>query len=275
MNFIEVRIEASAEISEILIAELAEIGFDTFEETETGVNAYIEQGSFDKELLDNTIERYRNNFPIRYQFAEIERKNWNEEWEKNFQPIEIKGICRVIASFHKSDPSYPYEIVINPKMTFGTGHHSTTSSMMEFQLEQDYINKKVADIGCGTGILAILASKLGAREVVGIEIEDWSVENARENVELNGCKGITIYTGTLEENEIGTGYDIVLANINKNVLLDEIRAYAQLLKKGGELLLSGFYEDDIIDLERKAAEYNLKKRQIKVKDNWAAVLFVN
>jgi ribosomal protein L11 methyltransferase len=275
MDFIEVRIEASAEVSEILIAELAEIGFDTFEETETGINAYSEKENFNKELLDNLIRRYSNSFPIRYQYSEIEKRNWNEEWEKNFQPIEIKGICRVIASFHKSDPSYPYEIVINPKMTFGTGHHSTTSSMMEFQLEQDYKDKKVADIGCGTGILAILAHKLGAKEVVGVEIEDWSVENARENAQLNGCEEIKIYQGILADNEIGSGYDIVLANINKNVLLEEIPFYSRLLKKGGELLLSGFYEQDINDLEKKASECNLKKKQVKIKDNWAAVLFVN
>lgn len=267
--------ETSSEASDILIAELSEMGFSTFEEYESGFKGYIEKNNFDNNLLLSVIERYRQEFPIKYLIEEIEKKNWNEEWEKNFTPIEINGICRVRASFHPPDTAFLYEIIINPKMTFGTGHHSTTALMIEFQLTQEYRKKNVADIGCGTGILAIMAEKLGAKKVVGLEIEDWSVENAKENVKENNCSSIEIYEGKISENQLKKEFDIVLANINKNVLLEELSEYKKILKTGGELVLSGFYQEDVIDIEVKAAQSGLLKSGLKIRDNWAAVLFKN
>lgn len=275
MNFIEVRLKTTLEASEILMAEISELGFSMFEEMDNGFKGYIDGIAFNKTLLDDVIVRYKEIFPIEYQISEIEKVNWNEEWEKNFNPIEINDTCRIRASFHKPDPNFKYEIIVNPKMTFGTGHHSTTALMVEFQLMKDHAGKEVADIGCGTAILAILASKLGAKRVVGIEIEDWSVENAKENVIENNCRGIEIYEGKVSERLRSQKFDIVLANINKNVLLEEMPEYKKILKPEAELILSGFYKEDIIDIETRAAEFNLEKVDYRIKNNWAAVAFRN
>ncbi|HYG37614.1 MAG TPA: 50S ribosomal protein L11 methyltransferase [Cytophagales bacterium] len=275
MDFIEVRLITSPEASDILIAELSEIGFTMFEEDPSGFKGYIEGNAFNKSLFDDVIKKYQGVFPIECSIEEIKKINWNEEWEKNFNPIEINGICRIRASFHPYKPEFKYDIVINPKMSFGTGHHSTTALMIEFQLEQEYKGKYVADIGCGTGILSIMAAKLGAKKVVGLEIEDWSVENARENVAENNSRDVQIYEGTVGQVFTDEVFDIVLANINKNVLLEEMPQYKKILKPKGELLLSGFYKEDIIDIEKRAAQFGLEKKDFKIKENWAAVLFRN
>ncbi len=272
MNYLELSVNVSPEFSEIIMAELAQIGFESFTEENDLLNAYILENELDKQDLEEIFERYSTLTELKYTLNEIEKRNWNEEWENAYQPIEVEGRCRVRASFHEADPSFEYDIVINPKMSFGTGHHETTSMMLAYQLEIDHVQKSVLDVGSGTGILAIMAELRGATEIGAFDIEDWAAENARENTQLNDCKHITVRLGTIED-EPAIKYDIVLANINRNILLREIPIYKQFMKENGILLVSGFYESDAEDIAEKAAEVGLKQLGIKTKNNWACVLF--
>jgi ribosomal protein L11 methyltransferase len=264
MHFIEVKIIASSELSELLIAELVDVGYDSFQETDEGLDAYIEQGLFEEPKLKELLERYSPDEVIPYSFSLLEDKNWNEEWEKNFQPVIIGEDCIVRASFHIPETPYKYDIVINPKMSFGTGHHETTSMMIANQLEIDHKGKTVMDAGSGTGILAILATKLEASLVDAFDVEDWAFENLKENAILNGCSTILIGKGDVTKVELREKeYDIILANINRNVLLDEMPEYCRRLKSGGTLVLSGFYLHDVPMLEERAGEFGLKKSIVK------------
>lgn len=275
MRFIEVKIIASSELSELLIAELVEIGYDSFQETDEGLDAYIEQEIFLEPTLKEVLARYSANESIPYSFSLLEDKNWNEEWEKNFQPVIIGEDCIVRASFHIPKIPYKYDIVINPKMSFGTGHHETTSMMIANQLEINHKGKTVMDAGSGTGILAILASKLEASLVDAFDIEDWAFENLKENAILNGCSTILIGKGDVTKVELREKeYDIILANINRNVLLDEMPEYYKRLKAGGTLVLSGFYVHDSPLLETRAGEFGLEKKSSKDKNNWASLVFI-
>jgi ribosomal protein L11 methyltransferase len=272
MSFLEIKISCPSGLSEILIAELSSSGYNSFLETDEGLNAYIEEDIFSEELLKEIIRKYRGK--IKYEKIFLENKNWNEEWEKNFEPVVVAGKCRIRASFHPSDPSYTYDIVINPKMSFGTGHHETTSLMIENQLEIDHAGKKVLDAGGGTGILAVMASKLGASDVLAYDIEDWAFENMKENCNLNLCRNIKTAQGTIKDLKLlPETYDIILANINRNVLLEEIPSYSQVLKQDGFLVLSGFYEEDISELENVARHSSLKFLGVKTKNRWASLAF--
>lgn len=273
MDFIEIKLTCSQELSEMLLAELSYIGFDTFEETENGVNAYIEEGNFDEEALQEILNRYSALGNIAFEKQLIKKVNWNEEWEKNYSPIMIGDKCLIRASFHKVDKEYPYEIVIDPKMSFGTGHHETTSQVIEHQLEIDHSGKKVLDVGCGTGILAIMAKKLGAKEIAACDIDPWCIENSLENFEKNDAREIQVKEGTLKESGIQGKFDILIANINRNVLLEEIPDYSHCLQKGGYLLLSGFYEADVADIQELAEQNGLVKLKQTSKNKWAALTF--
>ena len=202
----------------------------------------------------------------------IEKQNWNEEWEKNYQPIIVDDRCMIRAHFHHPDKKYPYEIIITPKMSFGTGHHQTTYLMVKNQMEIDHKNKRVMDAGCGTAILSIMASKLGAREVEAFDIDDWSVVNGQENMEVNHCTNINLRQGKITAFDFGAPFDIILANINKNVLLEEMNLYVKQMKPGSLLLLSGFYEKDIPDLLAEAEKYSLKEIRRDNRETWAALL---
>jgi ribosomal protein L11 methyltransferase len=275
MQFIEVKISAAPDISEILLAELIAVGYDSFQETDEGLDAYVEEALFSEAQLREILAKYAVLGDLPYSFSKLEQKNWNEEWEKNFQPVTIGNTCIVRASFHQPDKEYQYDIVINPKMSFGTGHHETTSMMLAHQLEIDHHDKSVMDAGSGTGILAIMASKLQARLVDAFDIEDWAFDNLKENIILNNCLNVEAEKGTvtsvgLRQQE----YDIILANINRNVLLDEIPEYHHRLKAGGTLVLSGFYMEDIPLIEERAAEFGLKKTSVKEKNNWASLVFI-
>jgi ribosomal protein L11 methyltransferase len=272
MSYIEIKVITSSEFSEILMAELAEIGFETFTEEANGLNAYIPEDQFDKESLEEVFGRYADFFEFTHTINTIEKQNWNAEWEKNYPPIRVGDQVLVRASFHEPDPNVPYDIVINPKMSFGTGHHETTSMVMAHQLEISHQNMKVIDIGCGTNILAILAEKLGATELSAFDIEEWAAENSRENAELNGCRHITVRQGTIEDEPLKQ-YDIILANINRNILLRDINQYINYLRPGGTIIISGFYTTDQNDIEAKFAEFGLKKVAEKSKNNWASVRF--
>lgn len=272
MNYIELSLLIEDDFAEIMIAELAEIGFESFVETNEGVDAYIEEDAFDDTTLKQLLETYAARTALSYTLKKIEKTNWNEEWEKNFQPIEVADTVYVRADFHAPQPRFKYDVVITPKMSFGTGHHETTSMVMELQLGIEHQNKTVLDVGTGTGILGILASKLGASTIHSFDIDEWSVTNTIENMEMNAVNNMTVVQGTIQD-ETPAQYDIVLANINRNILLNEIPLYSQFIKPGGWLIVSGFYEKDIADIQAVAAKADLQKTMHLNKNQWAAVVF--
>jgi ribosomal protein L11 methyltransferase len=275
MDFIEVALTVNPEFADILTAEMGELGFDAFEDTAEGFNAYIDEDKFSQEELDRMLARYTDFVQVEYQVQKIARQNWNEEWERNFHPLFIADQVSVRASFHEKPANAKFDIVINPKMSFGTGHHETTTLMIENQLTFDHKGKRVLDMGCGTGILAIMAGELGAAEIVAVEIEDWTVENARENAELNNYSSIEVRLGGAETIEGDQPYDIILANINRNVLLEDMPAYVAVLKPEGILLLSGFYTEDLSAIQERATELGLHYVSHRVKNNWVSAIFRN
>lgn len=272
MEYLEFKITCTEEYKDILIAELAEVGFDSFLETEEGIEAYITEDLFDRADFDAVIDKYKVEAGLSVTEGRMAKVNWNEEWEKHYDPIEVGEDVYVRASFHAPKQGVAHEIVINPKMSFGTGHHATTYLMLTHQLNIDHSGKRVIDIGSGTGILAIMAHKLGAKEVEALDIDEWSVENGEENFALNGLPDIKMGLGTIREVAPEGTFDITLANINKNVLLDEMEVYADLVKPGGHLLLSGFYEHDIPDILEKAGAYGLELKDQKTRSDWAALV---
>lgn len=269
------QVTCDPEYAEILMAEIAEAGFDTFLETDKGFEAYVEMEKYDKEQLQFIKEKYSVQTPIIFFQDRIQKQNWNEAWEKSYEPIVVDDKCLIRADFHKIDKKYPYELIITPKMSFGTGHHQTTYLMIKNQMDMDHRGKRVMDAGCGTAILSVMASKLGAKEVEAFDIDEWSVSNGKENIDVNGCTNIHHQQGKLSELNFQGLFDIILANINKNVLLDEIKLYKKYLSPGGLLLLSGFYIEDIPDLAAECAKYNLLALKRDDKENWAALVFVN
>jgi ribosomal protein L11 methyltransferase len=258
--------------SEILIAELAEANFDTFLENENGFEAYVEGEKYDKSLVEAIRKKYEPVTSLEFSFSHIAKKNWNEEWEKSYTPIVVEDKCLIRASFHQPEKRYPYEIIITPKMSFGTGHHQTTYLMVKNMLNIDHRNKRVMDAGCGTAVLSIMASKLGAKEVQAFDIDEWSVINGNENANINQCANIHIRQGNINQVDLRGKFDIILANINKNVLLKEINIYASYLNPGGKLLLSGFLSLDIPDLLAESFRHNLKEISRDERETWAALL---
>lgn len=272
MDYIELKVTCDEDFREILQAELAEAGFSSFSDTDKGFEAWSEPADFEKAVFDDVINRYHRAASLKYELGKVARQNWNKEWESNYEPIFVSDRCVVRATFHEPMPRYAHEIIITPKMSFGTGHHQTTRLMLRHQLNVDHQDKTVLDVGCGTGILAIMASKLGAREVKACDIDEWAVENSRENFELNNCSNIEVRQGTLQEAAFGGAYDIVLANINKNVLLDEMSSYVSCLRPNGLLFLSGFYEADIDDLLKEAGKHGLHRQAQDSEKSWAALV---
>jgi len=259
---------------DLLINALGEIGFDTFEELDFGFKAYIPAADFDQSKLDEQLSLYQDVFTFSYEITLIPQKNWNEVWESNFEPIEIGNKIFVRATFHQPRPEFPYEIVIDPKMAFGTGHHQTTSMMLELMLENDFENKTVLDMGCGTGILAIMASKLGASAITAIDYDPVCYESTIENAQLNHIQNITALCGSKEVIP-DVQFDIILANINRNILLDQMQSYSEVLKIGGEIYFSGFYETPDLDIiTDEARKYGLKYIIHKKNKEWVAAKFV-
>lgn len=266
------KVLCDSEFSEMLQAEIAEAGFDTFMEIESGFEAYAEQETFDKEVLHEILNRYKQFTPITFYQDKIEKRNWNEEWEKSYEPVLVGDQVIIRAAFHQPDKQYPFDIIVTPKMSFGTGHHQTTHLMVKTQLEIDHKNKVVMDAGSGTAVLAIMASKLGAKKVEAFDIDEWSVPNGRENAEVNHCNNVNIRQGKISDLTFEDDFDIILANINKNILLEEMHQYAAYLKPGGLLLLSGFYEKDIPDLLVEGAKYNLSQVKSHEREQWVSLL---
>ena len=263
-------------VNDVVSALAGEIGFESFVEWENGVQAYVQQSFFDEEALKEMVA----NFPlpdtqITYTIQEAEDKDWNEEWEKNFfQPIVIGDRCCIHSTFHKDTPQTEYEILINPQMAFGTGHHETTSSIINELLDAELEGKSVLDMGCGTSILAILASMRGANPVTAIDIDDWCVNNSRDNIELNGISNITVELGDANLLKGKDPFDVIIANINRNILLADMAQYAACMHAGSELYMSGFYVQDIPAIQEKAESLGMEFIHHREKNNWAAVKFI-
>jgi len=274
MNFIQVDLIITPYeeyIADVLAAELGEIGFDTFVPTANGLQAFIAEKLFDEKTLNTIISDFVFETSIEFKAIAIESKNWNEEWEKHyFEPIIIDNECVIHSSFHKNVPKASYDIVIDPKMAFGTGHHETTSLVIGELLSMSVESKKVLDMGCGTSVLAILAAMRGAKELVAIDIDSWCTENSIENIAMNNVAGIEVKQGGAELLE-GMHFDIILANINRNILLADMEKYANCLTAGGELYMSGFYSEDIPLIEAEANRNGLELQKSKLKNNWAVV----
>ena len=274
MNFIQVdfSFEAFEEfMADILAAELAEIGFDSFVPCENGMQAFIPGIKFDENSLKDAIDNYPLEVAISYEIVTVASKNWNEEWEKHyFEPIVIGEECVIHSSFHKDIPVAKYDIIIDPKMSFGTGHHETTSLVIGEILKMNLTGKKVLDMGCGTSVLAILAAMRGASELLAIDIDSWCTENSLENIALNKVSGIEVKLGGAELLD-GLHFDIILANINRNILLADMEKYAACLTTGGELYMSGFYKADIPVIEAELNRNGLELIDFKEKNNWVVV----
>lgn len=256
---------------EILIAELGYAGFESFVETEEGVTAYIQKEEWNEQILDDVQILKSNEFEITYTFDEIEQTNWNEEWEKNFNPIIVDDRCSVRAPFHEKFDT-DYDIIIEPKMSFGTGHHETTHMMIQHILKNDFEGKSVLDMGCGTGVLAILAEMRGASQLEAIDIDNWCYLNSLENVVRNNCKHITVLEGEGSLLE-GKTFDTIIANINRNILLEDIKVYAKCLNENGSLFLSGFYKEDIPFIQKECELYDLNLSDQLDRNNWVALHF--
>lgn len=257
---------------DILTAELGELPFESFIETETGMSAYVQKEYWTPEILDGVMIMQSDEFTISYTYEEIEQVNWNEEWEKNFEPIDVDDTCRVRAPFHEKTTA-KYDIVIEPKMSFGTGHHETTFMMIQHLLETDLTNKKTLDMGCGTAILAILAEMKGARPIDAIDIDNWCYLNSVENAQRNNCEQITVYEGNAQLLE-GRRYDVIIANINRNILLNDMQQYVDCLNPGGILFLSGFYTEDIPYIDASCTEKGLIFEAKHTRNNWVALKYI-
>jgi ribosomal protein L11 methyltransferase len=266
--------EGAEAYRDVLIAELADLGFDTFEETAQGFTGYIPTNLYNEKAILNLLTHYKEETQFSFSANAIKHENWNTLWESNFHPISVADQVYVRATFHQPDPSFAYEIVIDPKMAFGTGHHQTTSSVMELMLSEDFEGKKVLDMGCGTGILAILAKKMGAKTVDAIDYDPLCFESTLENTELNSMTDIQAILGGKEVIP-NTSYEVILANINRNILLDQLDRYAQVLAPKGSLILSGFYEQPDLEIIKEAA-HALGLRYVRhlVKQDWTAAKFI-
>lgn len=273
MFYSRITVRCDAGFTDILTAELAEAGFDTFIETPDGFEGFAEGMNYDKEMVDDIWHRYADQQPsLAFEFGKIEKRNWNEEWEKSYEPVIVGDQCIIRAEFHQPAHVYPFDIIITPRMSFGTGHHQTTHLMIQAQLEIDHSGKRVMDAGSGTAVLSVMASRRGAAEVHAFDIDEWSVQNGKENVEINKCTNISVRRGTLREQEFKEPFDLILANINKNVLLAEIGPLRGYLTAAGQMLISGFYQEDVPEILRHTEKFNLRLRKSYNRDNWAALL---
>lgn len=275
MNYTELNLQLNPLelFGEMLTYQLGEVGFEMFEDTPQGFKAYIQTANFNNDAVLEIIEGIKElNCEVSYTIQDIPWQNWNAEWEKNYQPEIIGNKIYVRAEFHEANPSYPHEIIVQPRMAFGTGHHPTTSQVMEAMLDIDFKNKSLLDMGCGTGILAILGMQLGASSAYAIDYDPNSVDNSIENAQRNGYPQIEVALGSSELLE-GKSYDIILANINRNIILNDLDKYATSLNAGGLLITSGYYTSDLSVIKNKAAEYHIDYLQHTSQNDWCCATF--
>ena len=275
MNYYELTVQLSDfdRWNDILIAYLAELDYESFQEESPAIKAYVQESSYHGEALQALFNELQSEQDVIQSFEVklIPQQNWNAQWESQFEPVFIGDEIRVVAPFHRLDPFTGIEILIEPKMSFGTGHHQTTHLMCASMMNMDFQSKRVLDMGSGTGVLAILAEKRGATDIVAIDIEEWSAENILENIALNHCRSIKAIHGDASAIP-QILFDIVLANINKNVLLAQLASYSSALKMGGVLVLSGFFVTDAPDLIIEAQKHGFMHQSTLDKENWAVVL---
>lgn len=272
MKYIEVdiEIEKSEVFSDIVVARLNEIEFETFLENENGVRCYIQAILFDKKKLDIELDKIKKFTKLNFNINHVAQKNWNEEWEKNFKPVQINSNCLIRSEFHKNNGNFKDEIIITPKMSFGTGHHETTFLMINELYNLDLNDKSILDMGSGTGVLSIVASKKGAKQVVGIDIDEWAFQNSIDNAKLNNTENISFLHGDINliENQ---NFDIILANINRNIIEKDIEVYYDYLVKNGDLLISGFLEEDIDFIINLSVNNRFNVINKKNKGQWSMV----
>lgn len=263
------------DIADAIIAELGDLGYDSFSYSDDGFKAYIPSKNFDEEQVKSLeiLSFFQALYTITWEKTEIENQDWNKIWEENFTPILVQDRILVRAGFHPTIENIEHEIIIDPKMSFGTGHHATTALMLEtiLDMKTDFSGKKVLDMGCGTGILSIMTAQTGAQSVTGIDIDEWAYNNALENIRLNNTNDIMVALGGAEQIPAFGTFDIVFANINRNILLNDIRHYNECMKPGAFLYMSGFYVEDIPAIEEECKRNGLALLSHTEKNNWAAV----
>ncbi len=275
MDYIEVAFSIAPEIpgKDILTAQLADIGFESFMEDKRLLKAYIPQKNFNETMLQQIPLLYDSGFQINYTITVIKDENWNRRWESNFQPIQVDDFCTVQAPFHATPVNTPHQIIINPQMSFGTGHHATTFMMMQAMRTIDFSGKSVLDMGCGTGVLAILAAKLGAGNIWAVDNDRWAYENTLDNIQLNRISNIHTVLGDASALPQTASFDIILANINRNILLQDLATYRQTLYPKGLLLMSGFLTDDAPLITQNAEKSGFRKFNHLTKEEWSLLVF--
>lgn len=266
-NYCEISIPANPAVQELLVAELAELGFDGFEESADHLKAYIPEG----ELIEPELNILLSKYSLNYSKSIINKQNWNQLWESNFEPVQVDDFVGIRAGFHAPFTGVAHEIVITPKMSFGTGHHATTWQVMKLMQQLDFRGKTVFDFGTGTGILAILAEKLGAKEVLAVDNDDWCIENTSENIVVNSCNCIDIQK--VDDLQLAQQFDIILANINRNIILDNIAELVKATVAGGAVLLSGLLVTDEAEIREACGALGLEHRQTVEKSGWIALWF--
>lgn len=272
MNYIEVKFTNTEEQNDILLAFLSDTEYEMFDTSDNGLNAYIREENFSEEILNAIIETIPNSKTISYTFSSIPDRNWNEEWESSFEPVIISDKVVIRAPFHKQFQNCKYELIIEPKMSFGTGHHPTTTLMVEMMLELELEEKELLDMGCGSGVLAILAYKMNARKILAVDFDEWAYENTIENCERNNSTSIEVIKGNVNAIK-SRKFDIILANINRNILLADTISYVNCLNKNGYILQSGFLNEDEKLLIQNAELSGLKHIKTNQKEKWSAILF--
>lgn len=273
MDYIQVsfQVEPSDPGNDILIAELSFLNFESFDDTDEGLKAYIPSKQFDENALKELENRLSENLKISSSFELIKARNWNAEWERSYAPVIIKDTVYIYAPFHQEKLEAKYQILIMPKMSFGTAHHETTSLVIEMMLDLEFQNKTVLDMGCGTGVLAILAEKMGASKLAAIDNDENAFENSKENVKDNNCSNISVQLGGAEQ--LSDSYDFIIANINKNILMADMEKYGNHLNHKGSIIFSGFYSNDLKDIEAQANLFGLSLDRVLEKNRWIAAKF--
>ena len=274
-NVVKFRLSPVEPFRDLLVYALGDEGdYDCFENTAEGLHAYVPTARFDEAALKAAISENCNGCKVDFSVEELEDKDWNAEWERGHQAVLVDGFCWVRAPFHPHRDDVDYEIEIEPKMSFGTAHHATTYMMLTWLRDIDLAGKSVLDMGCGTAVLAILARKRGAASVEAVDVDEWAYRNALENVQRNGCGDIAVRLGDASTLGPERMFDVVLANINRNILLHDMEAYAHTLKAGGCLIISGFYESDVPSLKARAEQLGLRLTGQRTRDGWASVEFM-